>query len=106
MDFIVKNKNSFICIRGFSSVSISQFIRMVNEIKGINIKPIKISNEILRAKYKRHILTKEDRIKKLHNALENINGIETSEDYIKISNRVFGERRANSCQKIKELKKL
>ena len=106
MDFIVKNKNSFICIRGFSRTSIEQFIKMINEIKGINIKPIKFSNEIFRAKYERHILTKEDRIKKLHNILENINEIETSEDYLKISNRVFGERRVNSCQKIKELKKL
>ena len=90
MEFIVKN--SFICIRGFSRASIGQFIRMINDIKGINIKPIKFSNEILRAKYERHLLTKENRIKKLHNTLEKINEIETSDDYIKISNIDFGEK--------------
>lgn len=105
VNFIFENENSFYVLRGFNKTSICQFIRMINELKGTNIRPIKFSNEIARIKYERHILTKEDRIRKLHKKLEKTNEIETSEDYIKISNSVFGERRAASRQKIIKLKK-
>ncbi len=98
-------QGNLICIREFSRASICQIIRMINELKGTNIRPIKFSNEIARIKYERHILTKEDRIRKLHKKLEKANEIETSEDYFKISNNVFGERRATSRQKIIKLKK-
>ena len=103
-NFIFENKSNFICIRGFSRASICQLIRLINELKGTNIRPIKFSNEIARVKYERHILTKEDRIRKLHKKLEKTNESETSEDYLKISNSVFGERRILSRQKI--IKKL
>ena len=46
MDLIVENENSFICIRGFTKSSIMQFIRMINKIKGTNIKITKLKNEI------------------------------------------------------------
>ena len=45
MNFVAKNGNSFICIRGFSRSSISQFIRMVNELCGTNIKHVKFKDK-------------------------------------------------------------
>lgn len=41
MDFLVANENSFICMRGFSRAVISQLVRMTNEVKGTDIKPVK-----------------------------------------------------------------
>ncbi len=105
VNFVFENKNSFICISGFDRASICKFIRMINELKGTNIRPIKFSNEISKVKYERHILAKEDRMRKLHEKLEKTNGIETSKDYLKASNSVFGEGRIASRQKIIKLKK-
>ena len=45
MNLIVENQNSFVCIRGFSKSSISQFIRMINELKGTNIEFVKLKNQ-------------------------------------------------------------
>ena len=41
IDFIVANENSYICMRGFSRAVISQIVRMTNELKGTDIKPVK-----------------------------------------------------------------
>ena len=41
IEFISQNENAFICIRGLSRASIGSIIRMANELKGTNIKPIK-----------------------------------------------------------------
>lgn len=51
MDFIVANKNSYICIRGFSRAVIGQFIRMINELRGTNIKPVEFENKFQKIKW-------------------------------------------------------
>ena len=45
MDFIVANKNSYICIRWFSRAVIGQFIRMINELRETNIKQVEFGNK-------------------------------------------------------------
>ena len=65
IDFIAENENALICIRGFSRASIGQLIRVINELKGTNIKPVKFKNKIAEAKYERHLATKEQRIDEL-----------------------------------------
>lgn len=105
MNFVAKNENSFICIRGFSRSSISQFIRMVNELCGSNIKCVKFKNKISNTQHERNLLEKEQKIENLHQKLENRDEIETAKDYMKIANSVFGERRHKSREKIIKLKK-
>ncbi len=104
MNFIYENQNAFICIRGFSRASIGQFIRILNETKGISIRPVKFKNKLVEAQYERHILKKEQRIESLKEKLETSDEIENTEQYMKISNSVFGENRHKSRQKIIQLK--
>ena len=105
IDFIAQNENAFICIRGFSRAGISQIVRMVNELKGTNIKPAKFKNKMAEVQYERHLTTKEQRIKELNEKLENSGEVECTEQYIKISNSVFGKNRHKSRQKIIQLKR-
>jgi len=59
MDFIVKNQSSYICIRGFSQANFGHFIRMINELKGINIKPVKFESKPLEVQYKIDVLKRK-----------------------------------------------
>ena len=64
MNFVTKNENSFICIRGFSRSSISQFIRMVNKLCGTNIKYVKFKDKTSNgAVYERRHKSREKIIK-------------------------------------------
>lgn len=105
MDFVVANENSYICIRGFSRANIGHFIRMINELKGTNIKPVKFKSKLSEAQYERHILTKEQRIEDLNQKLDTIDEIESTEQYMKIANSVFDERKHKSRAKIMQLRK-
>lgn len=100
MEIIVQNKNVLICIRGFSYTDIEQILKIVNQLKDINIKPIKFSDKIDQAQYERHLLMKEQRIEQLKEALENSDEIENAEQYIKISNSIFGQNRHKSRKKL------
>lgn len=100
MDFIVNNKLSIMCIRGFDIMTMSKFISDFNETKDTSIVPIKFSNVVEQAKYERHLVTKKDRMRRVHQKLENMNGIEAAEDYIKILNSVFNEGKHKSRKKI------
>ena len=107
MDFIVDNKSNIICIRGFSRAVMGEFMSAINNLKGTNIQPIKFANDIERAKYLRHLITKNDRIKKLHQRLEQMDEI-TTEDYaseIDVEpNSVFGEERHKARQRVIKMK--
>lgn len=105
IDFIAKNENSFICIRGFSRAGIGQIVRMVNELKGTNIKPVKFKNKIAEAQYERHLLKKEERIEELKERIEKVGELENAEQYMKICNYVFGKDRRKSRQKILQLQR-
>ena len=105
IDFISQNENAFICLRGFNRAGIGQIVRMVNELKGTNIKPVKFKNKIVAAQYERHLATKEQRIEELNEKLENSGEVESTEQYMKISNSVFGKNRHKSRQKIIQLKR-
>lgn len=104
-EFIAKNQNNFICIRGFSYASIGQLIRMINESKGTNIRPVKFKSKISETQYERHLLTKEQRIENLDQKLENCDAIENLPQYMKTANSVFGEERHKSKSKIMQFKK-
>ena len=104
MDFIANNKSSIICIRGFSKAVMGKFISIINNLKGTNIQPITFANDVERAKYLRHLITKKDRIETLHQRLEQIDEI-TAEDYIKTANSVFGEEIHKARQRVIKLKK-
>lgn len=105
MDFIAKNRNSFIFIKGFSIAGIAEFLKMINEKKQLNIKPVKFKNKVAEAQYERHLAKKEQRIEELKERLENVGEIETAEQYMKISNYVFGKDRCESRQKILKLQR-
>lgn len=105
MDFVIANENSYICIRGFSHTNIGHFIRMINELKGTNIKPIKFKSKLSEAQYERHLLTKEQRIKDLNQKLDASGEVESTQQYMKITNSVFRERKHKSRVKIIQLRK-
>lgn len=105
MDFIVKNQSKFICIRGFSRASMGELLTMINEKKQVNIKPVKFKNKVAEAQYERHLAKKEQRIEELKEKLENVGEIENAEQYMKISNYVFGKERRESRQKILKLQR-
>ena len=105
MDFVIANENSYICIRGFSRANIGHFIRMINELKGTNIKPIKFKSKLSEAQYERHLLTKEQRIKDLNQKLDASGEVESTHQYMKIANSVFRERKHKSRVKIMQLRK-
>jgi len=105
IEFISQNKNSFICIRGFSRANMHHLIQMVNELKGTNIKVVRFKNKIEGIQYERHLATKEQRIEELNAKLENRSNIEDAEKYIIISNAVFGKDRHESREKIIQLKR-
>jgi len=105
MDFVAANKNSYICIRGFSRANIGHFIRMINELKGTNIKPVKFKSKLSEVQYERHLLTKEQRIDDLNQKLDASSEVESAQQYMKIANSVFGERRHKSRTKIMQLRK-
>ena len=105
MDFIVENQNGFIFIKGFSRANMGEFLTMFNIKKQVNIKPVKFNNKISEARYERHLVTKEQRLIELNEKLENIEEIESSQQYMKISNSVFGKNRHKSRQKILQLKR-
>ncbi|MBQ2946635.1 MAG: hypothetical protein IJE04_02130 [Bacilli bacterium] len=105
MDFIVEHQNDFIFIKGFSRASMAEFIAMLNIKKQMNIKPVKFKNKILEAQYERHLLTKEQRIEELNKKLENGAEVDSAEQYMKITNSVFGINRYKSRQKIIQLRK-
>ena len=104
MNFIADNQNDFIFIKGFSRASMYYFLKMLNNKKQLNIKPVKFNNKIADVHYQRHIETKEQRIQELNVKLENSEEIESAEQYMKISNSVFGKNRHKSRQKILHLK--
>ena len=105
IDFIYENKNNYICISGFRKISVYQIIKNINELKGTNIRFIEFSNELSQYKFEKHLLTKEDRLKKLHNKLENITDM-NAEDYMKVANSIFGERNAKERRRIIAKKQL
>ena len=105
MDFVIANENSYICVRGFSRANIRHFIKMINELKGINIKPVKFKSKLSEAQYERHLFTKEQRIYDLNQKLD-VNGeIESAHQYMKIANSVFSKGKHKSRVKIIQLRK-
>ncbi|MCI5702092.1 MAG: hypothetical protein MR266_04935 [Erysipelotrichaceae bacterium] len=105
MDFIVANKNSYICIRGFSYTYIEFFIKMINELKETNIKFIKFKTKVSKIQYERHIFSKEQRINDLKQKLATTDENLSSKQYMKIANGVFNEEKHKSIAKIIRLKK-
>lgn len=105
MDFVIANENSYICVRGFSRANIRHFIKIINELKGVNIKPVKFKSKLSEAQYERHLLTKEQRIYDLNQKLD-VNGeIESAHQYMKMANSVFSEGKHKSRVKIIQLRK-
>lgn len=105
MDFVIANENSYICVRGFSRANIRHFIKMINELKGVNIKPVKFKSKLSEAQYERHLLTKEQRIYDLNQKLD-VNGeIESAHQYMKMANSVFSKGKHKSRVKIIQLRK-
>ena len=100
MDFIAENQNEFIFIKGFSRAGMAEFLRIMNKLKGTNIIPITFKNKLSEAQYERHLLTKEQRLEELNQKLEEKGEIESSQEYMKISNSVFGKKRYKSRVKI------
>ena len=74
MEFVFINSNSFICIRGFSKAGISRFIRMLNEFYGIDIKIVRFNRKITEAQYERHLLEKEEKMLRIQERIEKIEG--------------------------------
>lgn len=105
MNFIIDNKVNVVCIDGFDKVAISKFISDFNIIKDTNITLIKFKNDLEQAKYERHLITKKNRMKKLRQKLENTDEIQTIEDYMKILNSIFNERKHISRKKMIRFKK-
>ena len=91
MDFIVDNKSSIFCIRGFSRAVMGRFMLILNNLKGTNIQPIRFANG-------------NDRIKKLNQQLEQMDEI-TTEDYMRTANSVVGEERHKTRQRVIKMKK-
>ena len=104
MDFIVENQNHLIFIKGFSRASMAEFLIMLNIKKQVNIKPVKFKNKIVESKYERHLLTKEQRLEELNKKIDSAEELESSRQYMKISNSVFGEGRHKSRTKILKLR--
>ena len=105
MNFIINNKSNIIFIRGFDRAFICKLVSDFNKIKNTNIVPIKFKDIVEQAKYEKHLITKKNRMKKLHQKLENTNEIQTAEDYMKILNSVFNEKKHTSRKKIIKLKR-
>ena len=105
IEFIPQNEKAFICIRGFSRAGIGRIIRMANELKGTNIKPVKFKNKLVAAQYERHLLKKEERIEELKERIDNIGELENAEKYMKICNYVYGKDRHKSRRKILKLQR-
>lgn len=105
MNFIINNKSNIIFIRGFDRAFICKLVSDFNKIKNTNIVPIKFKDIVEQAKYERHLIAKKNRMKKLHQKLENTNEIQTAEDYMKILNSVFNEKKHTSRKKIIKLKR-
>ena len=81
------------------------FIKMINELKGVNIKPVKFKSKLSEAQYERHLLTKEQRIYDLNQKLD-VNGeIESAHQYMKMANSVFSKGKHKSRVKIIQLRK-
>ncbi len=93
MNFIIANENSYICIRGFSRANMLQFIRMINELKSINIKPVKFKSKFSESQYETHLLTKEQKIEDLHQKMDVSGETESTRQYTKIANSVFRKRK-------------
>ena len=104
MNFVEKNRNHFIVIKGFNRASMSEFLKLINNEKHLNIKPVKFKSKLAEAKYERHLLTKEQRLEELSDKIDSTNKITSAEQFMKISNAVFGKRRHNSRTKILGLK--
>lgn len=105
MDFVVANKNSYICIRGFSRATIGSFVRMINEVKGANIKQVKFKNKLAEARYEEYLSTKEQMIEELNEKLENSGDIETAGQFMKICHSVFNKDKIKSRHKMILLKR-
>jgi len=105
MYFVVANENSFICIRGFSRAVICQIVRMINEVKGANIKPVKFKSKLAEARYEKYLLTKEQMIEELNEKLENSGDIETAGQFMKICHSVFSKDKIKSRHKMILLKR-
>ncbi len=63
-----------------------------------------LKSKTRRLLWERHLMTKRDRMEKLHQKIAKKGEIETAEDYLKIANSVFGEERHKARQRI--IKKL
>lgn len=105
MDFIVEYQNNLICITGFSKAGMGQFLRMLRNIKGIDIKPIKLNNNLLIGRYERHLIKKEQKLEELNERLEIIGEIDNAKQYMKVSNYVFGKERHNSRRRVLKLQR-
>lgn len=104
MNFIEENRNHLIVIKGFSKASMSEFLKLINKEKNLNIRPVKFKSKLAEAKYERHLLTKEQRLEVQSDKIEATSEITSAEQYMKLLNIVFGKRRHNSRTKILELK--
>lgn len=100
MRFILQNRDSVICIRGFSRANMYRFVRIFNELSETNIKIVKFNKEITKAQYERHLLKKEEKMVKIKKRLEESGEIDNSLDYLKITNSVLGEGRHKARRKI------
>jgi len=104
MNFIEENRSHFIVIKGFSKASMAEFLKLINNEKQLIIKPVKFKSKLSEAKYERHLLTKEQRLEELSDKIDSTNEIKSAEQYMKISNSIWGKKRHNSRTKILGLK--
>lgn len=105
IDFIVANENSYICMRGFSRAVISQIVRMTNELKGTDIKPVKFKNKLAEARYEEYLSTKEQMIEDFNKKLNDNGEVESARQFMAIINSVFHEKKHKSRAKMLKLLK-
>lgn len=64
---------------------------------------VNFKNKLSEAQYERHILTQKQRLDALNKKIEATGEIETAQQYMKIANSIFGERRHNARKRVIKL---
>lgn len=70
MEFIYKNNNALICIRGFSRALMFRFIRLFNELMDCEIKVVRFNRNINEKHYDSCRLEKEDRMNRIQERVD------------------------------------
>lgn len=100
MDFVIENKNSFICVRGFSRAYMGHFINNINLNYGCNL--LLIDKKYLKDKYENHLSNKEETLEEIKEKTKEkeISGVD---EYKKITNNVLNKKRIKSRNRINSL---